>query len=170
MTESERPQGTATDAFERTIQKLASPFTYRGRIGSGQYWFGFAIIIVLLFLALGAFASVMNSTGRGYPGLAIPPLLGVLWVLSAITIKRLRDIGLPLWTAAIFIIGPFAWLALTVEYIEMAWMGILLVFLAFFLVPGLMPSKVDRPNPAGPEPLQESEPRSGIMPATPTSE
>ncbi|MEX0751364.1 MAG: DUF805 domain-containing protein [Xanthobacteraceae bacterium] len=139
MTDSQ-PQDRPANRIERS-RGLGRWFTYRGQMGRGGYWLAQIPLLGLLFGALAAFATVMNPTGKGIPELAIPFLAGFFWIHSAVTIKRLRDAGIPVWTYVIFGLGPFAWLALTLEYIEYAGVAIAVGFLAFFVIPGVLPSK-----------------------------
>ena len=72
-----------------------NPLSYRGRMGRKQYWIGLAIALVFAVFAMVSFASVMSPTGGGAPFLAIPLLMIFFWIHSLITVKRLRDAGLP---------------------------------------------------------------------------
>ena len=139
MTDGQAPT-TATDAAE-PADPFTAFFSYRGRIGRGQYWIGIAIAFGLLVVAFGALASAMNPTGSGAPFLAIPLLIGFFWIHSLVTIKRLRDAGFPGWHYVLYGIGPFVWLALTMELIEYIGLIIGIGLLAFFVVPGLFPGK-----------------------------
>ena len=140
MTDGQPPR-TALEAAE-PVDPFSAFFSYQGRIGRGQYWIGIAIAFGILVLAFGAFATAMNPTGGGAPFLAIPLLGGFFWIHSLVTIKRLRDAGFPGWHYVLYGIGPFVWLALTVELIEYIGVIIAIGLAAFFVIPGLFPSRV----------------------------
>ena len=116
-------------------------FSYRGRIGRGQYWIGLGIGLLILFAALAMLASGMNPTGGGAPFLAIPCLMLFFWIHSIVAIKRLRDIGLSGWYYLVFGIAPFAFLALTLGYIGLIDPIIAIVFFGLLVLPGLLPGK-----------------------------
>ena len=131
----------ATDPVASFVRLL---FGYRSRIGRGQYWIGVAIVLALAILALGFFATAMNPTGGGSPGLALPLMFFYLLIHSAVTIKRLRDTALSVWSYPVLAFGPFAWLWFSVEnysHIDAMWIVIVGGTLLFFIIPGVLPSK-----------------------------
>ena len=124
---------------------FAAFFSYKGRIGRGQYAIGMAAAVVMLIVAFGALSTVMSPTGGGAPALAIPFLGGFFWLHSTVTIKRLRDAGFPAWHYLLYLIGPFLWIALTAELIDVLGPVVLIGLVAFFAAPGLFPSKPATP-------------------------
>jgi uncharacterized membrane protein YhaH (DUF805 family) len=86
---------------------------YRGRMGRLGYWIGISIAGVLLFGAVFALvrASTPTAMGDATP-LALLLLTLFFWVHSLVTVKRLRDSGLPAWQYVFYVFVPIAWLAL----------------------------------------------------------
>lgn len=111
--------------------------TFRGRVSRGWYFLGLIGEIVFIFIALAAFAGLNNPTGGGSLGLTIVFAIAALWVHMALVVGRLRDAGAPVLLGIILALAPFVWIALTAEYIESLGVLMLIVLLAFFLLPGL---------------------------------
>jgi uncharacterized membrane protein YhaH (DUF805 family) len=120
---------------------LVNFFSYRGRAGRGQYWIGLGIGLIALLGAVAALASMMNPTGSGSGILAIPCLMGFFWIHSLVTVKRLRDMALSPWYYLVFGVGPFVFLALTLEFIEYIGPVIAIGFFGLLGLPGLIPGK-----------------------------
>ena len=64
------------------------------------------------------------------------------WVHSLVTVKRLRDAGLPAWHYVFYVFGPIAWLALVGPSTKSGAV-ILVGFVAIFVLPGFYKSKPD---------------------------
>jgi uncharacterized membrane protein YhaH (DUF805 family) len=123
---------------------ITAVLLFRGKIGKGKYFLGLVAVMLTLFLAFVSFASAMMPTGGGGGEmLVLPLLLVVIYLHLAIVSARLRDAERSAWLAPIFVFGPLAWIALTVEFIETsgAWIFIALGFLIFYIMPGLMRRK-----------------------------
>ena len=75
-------------------------FSFEGRAKRQEYWATIILSIVGLFIGL-----VLVEGGQALAGLvALVLLIAALWVLIAVTVKRLRDAGLhTLWTLLIFV-------------------------------------------------------------------
>lgn len=132
---------TENKGSAQTSDPFIDFFSYRGRIGRAQYWIGLGICLISLLAAAASLASAMNPTGRGAPFLAIPCLMLFFWIHSLVAIKRLRDMGLSGWYYFVFGIAPFAFLALTLEYIEYIGPIIAIIFCGLLVLPGLLPGK-----------------------------
>jgi uncharacterized membrane protein YhaH (DUF805 family) len=135
-----QPSSSGVESIEQP-DPFAAFFSYKGQVGRAQYAIGIVVALGMLVVAFGALATVMSPTGGSAPALAIPFLAGFFWLHSLVTIKRLRDAGYPAWHYLIYLIGPFVWLAATAEFIESIGVGIALGLLAFFIVPGLFPTR-----------------------------
>ncbi len=138
-----------TSATELSPTSITALLIFRGVLSRGRYFIWLGVALLILVVAFGFAASVMNPTGGGAPFLAVPFLLTFLWLHIAILIARLRDARRSLWLTLIFILGPVAWFALTIELIETpgGWMLLLLGFVIFYIVPGLIRRR-DEATPA----------------------
>jgi uncharacterized membrane protein YhaH (DUF805 family) len=117
-------------------------FSYRGRIEPLKYWIGLVAALAAAIVALGLGGQAMSPTGGDSAVLLGFPLLVLfIWVHSAVTIKRLRDAGLAAWAYLLFIAIPLIAIAAAVEFIEQAWVLILVALIALLAVPGLIRSK-----------------------------
>ena len=125
-----------TEAAPATSNPFSVIFGFRGRIGPAKYWIGFAVAFMVVLVGLGFAATAMNPTGGGAPILAIPLLLLFVWIYAAVTVKRLRDAGWPIWVFA------------TLEFIEYIGFVIALGIAVLFIVPGILPSKSPAKIPA----------------------
>ena len=117
--------------------------SYRGRLGRLGYWIGISIAGLILLGAFFAFVHASTPTAMGDTA----PLMFVLlplffWVHSLVTVKRLRDAGLPAWHYAFYLAGPIAWLALVGPSTQSDAV-ILIGFVAIFVLPGFFKSKSD---------------------------
>lgn len=127
------------DAPAEQADFMALPFSFRGRIGRGKYWIGVLLSVVIFFVGVGFFASVMNPTGSGSSAvLAIPVLLVFLWVYSAVTVKRLRDAGWPLWALIVYPLVVPLWIVGMMEFIEVAGLIYGIVAVLLLAVPGII--------------------------------
>jgi uncharacterized membrane protein YhaH (DUF805 family) len=124
----------------RSPTSLTALWLFSGMLSRGRYFIWLGVALLLLVFAFGFAASVMNSTGGGEPFLAIPFFLTFVWLHICIVLARLRDAGRSLWLTLVFILGPVAWFALTIELIETpgGWILLLLGFVIFYIVPGLI--------------------------------
>ena len=76
-------------------------FLSTGRIHRAKFWLGLLISKIVL---LGSIAAI-GLTAEGYAAGAVSlPLY--LWVLSAVSAKRLHDMGMSGWWFAVMLIGP----------------------------------------------------------------
>lgn len=107
--------GVASEPAPSNISRL---LLCKGRTGRLGYFLGLIVVIVCVIAALAFFAAVMNPTGGGAPGLAIPMILIALWLHVCICVARLRDAGISPWWSVLLVLGPFALVALLVEYLE----------------------------------------------------
>ena len=130
-----------TEAAPATSNPFSVIFGFRGRIGRAKYWIGFAVAFMVVLVGLGFAATAMNPTGGGAPILAIPLLLLFVWIYAAVTVKRLRDAGWPIWVGILWALAPAIWVFATLEFIE--YIGFLIAFgvAVLFIVPGILPSK-----------------------------
>lgn len=111
--------------------------TLRAPVSQGWYLVGLGGELAILMLGLMSLAGLNNPTGGGsLAGALFFPLLAFLLHVCLVT-GRLRDAGaaypIPLGVAVAVL--PFAWLYLTVEYIEYIWPIMLIGFLALYLGP-----------------------------------
>jgi uncharacterized membrane protein YhaH (DUF805 family) len=122
---------------------LSAFISYGGRMGRLGYWIGISIAGLLLLGAVFAFvhASTPTATVDTAP-LAIVLLMLFLWVHSLVTVKRLRDAGLPAWHYVFHVFGPIAWLVLAGQATKSGPV-ILVGFVAILVLPGLFKSKPD---------------------------
>jgi hypothetical protein len=97
-----------------------------------------AVAALLLVIAVGARTS---PTGGGAPGHRGSDVGRLLLAPFARHHQAPRDAGCPAWHYVLYLIGPFLWLALTVELIEYMGIVIALGLLAFFVAPGVFPGK-----------------------------
>jgi len=136
---TDNPSGTPADPVGAFLRVL---FSFRGRIGRARYWAGFAAVIIIAFLNLMLLAQANNPTGAG-PGvlLALPLFILFLWIHLAVIVKRLRDAGFVTAGIILYALAPIAFLAATAEFIEKLWPLIVIVLVALFTIPGLLPSK-----------------------------
>jgi len=118
-------------------------FSYRGRLTRPGYWGGIAIASLLL---IGAFFALVHASTPTAVGDTAPLMFALLavffWIHSLVTVKRLRDAGLPAWHYAIYVLGPIAWLAL-LGASTVPGAVTLAGFVAIFVLPGLFKSKPD---------------------------
>jgi uncharacterized membrane protein YhaH (DUF805 family) len=78
-------------------------FSFNGRIGRAQYLLGLAIVLVGLFLGLGAIGAALHGTGLDALGMIILVVL-FFWAKFAIAAKRLHDLGKSgFWCLALFV-------------------------------------------------------------------
>lgn len=75
-------------------------FSFEGRAKRQEYWATLVLSIVALFIGM-----ILVEGGQALGGLvALVLLIAALWVLIAVTVKRLRDAGLhTLWTLLILV-------------------------------------------------------------------
>ncbi len=107
---------------EQTASRpLALLFSSKGRIGRGPFLIGFGIVVLLaagLVAAMAKYPDPFSAGGLALLTIALPALM--LWISSALLMKRLRDVGGPRWLVALGIV-PFLWLAVTGGYIAEYW-------------------------------------------------
>ncbi len=128
-------------------------FTFSGRLNRGQFalWATLQCGVVVLFVYGVQFYSVDitrmlrigNSLASQLPSIAIIALLGlglVLLPISALLVKRLRDVGLPAWPSFLGLTVIVALLAVPILYLAnvtaglygcLAFTAVIVVLLAF---------------------------------------
>jgi uncharacterized membrane protein YhaH (DUF805 family) len=124
-------------------------FLPTGRISRAKFWLGLLISKNVLF---GSIASIGWTAGGRAAGAISLPLY--LWILSAVSAKRLHDMGVSGWWFAAMLIGPIvlggvggtASLPALNAIAGMLWLGMLVILGA---VGGTSGS-----NSFGPDPLQ----------------
>lgn len=137
-----KPGAAMSDNASQSSPSNASAFfSYRGRLTRRGYWGGISIAGLLL---VGAFFALLHASTptamTDTAPLALVFLALLLWIHSLVTVKRLRDAGLPAWHYGLYLLGPIAWLAL----VGQASGAVALVgFVALFVLPGFYKSKPD---------------------------
>jgi uncharacterized membrane protein YhaH (DUF805 family) len=118
-------------------------FSFKGRIGRGQFLIGFGVIVALAVCLLAAAAGFMDPRGgvRLFISLTILFLIAVAWIHCAIVVKRLRDAGFASWYWFIFGPGPFVLLLLAAEYLRSLWWLALLGSLALIIAPAFFATR-----------------------------
>ncbi len=93
--------------------KLSGIFSYRGRLGRGQYWAGLALVLVVGVVLLGAAGPYLSAAGGSLADAAIVVLLlgAFFWLLSLLMIRRLHDRDMSGWWFVPFAPLPVAMLA-----------------------------------------------------------
>ena len=101
---------------------VVSLFSFKGRIGPGQYWIAIGCAFLCIIAAMAFAAALMSPTGSGAGGaiLAVPLFLMFVWIIAAAMAQRLRDAGKPPGSAALFVILLVVWLYPAIELIEYA--------------------------------------------------
>ena len=128
---------------EQKPDEIGKFLTFRSRISRGWYFLGLAGEIVLIFVALAAFAGLNNPTGGGSIFLTVIFLPMALLVHISLVIGRVRDAGGHAFLGLLLAIAPYAWIALTLEYIESLGLIMAIVFIALYLVPALFKPKAE---------------------------
>jgi uncharacterized membrane protein YhaH (DUF805 family) len=131
-----------SNSWPPALPYLSALISFRGRMGRLGYSIGISIAGLLLAGGFWAFvrASTPNVIGDAAP-LALVLLVLFLWVHSAVTIKRLRDAGMPAWHYLLYVFGLIAWLVLVGPIKSEAL--ILVGLVAIFVLPGFYKSKPD---------------------------
>lgn len=120
--------------------------SYRGRLGRQGYWLGMAIAGLLLIVAFFAFVHASTPTATSDTAPLVLMLLPLFfWIHSLVTVKRLRDAGLPAWHYAFYVLGPIAWLVLVGGQASGSLGPVILLvgFAVIFFLPGFFKSKPD---------------------------
>lgn len=118
-------------------------FGFSGLANRGQYWIGMAVALGAFLLTVMSLAAANAPTGGG--GIVIfgfPAAIAFLWIYAAVIIKRLRDAGWPTFAQILWALGPAIWLGTTLEFVEYIGVLIGIGLVALFVIPGLLPSKV----------------------------
>jgi len=95
-------------------------FSYKGRIGVGQYWGHFVLLWITLFVVQFLAYSASFEAGDGISGLLLIP---GIWVGTALGVKRLHDqgkSGAMMFLLLIPLAGPIIWLVLTLLASQLA--------------------------------------------------
>jgi uncharacterized membrane protein YhaH (DUF805 family) len=111
--------------------------TLRSRVSQGWYLAGLGGELLILFVGVASLAGLNNPTGGGsLAGAFFFPLIAVLLHLCLV-VGRLRDAGAayPVSLGIVVAILPFAFVYLTLEYIEYIWVLMLIGFFALYLGP-----------------------------------
>jgi uncharacterized membrane protein YhaH (DUF805 family) len=134
----------STDEDARVQQEAANIGRFlscRSLISPGWYFAGIGGEIVILVLGVMAAAGLNNPTGGGDIFVAMIFPLIALWIHLCLVIGRLRDAGQHWFLGLLLAIAPYAWIAVTLEYIEYIGLIMAIVFIALYLLPALIPKK-----------------------------
>jgi uncharacterized membrane protein YhaH (DUF805 family) len=134
---------TSSPPAPPTLSAFLSP---HGRIGRLGYWISISVAGLLLLAAVFLLVHASNPKATGDTFLVIPLMLVLLalffWLHWLVTVKRLRDAGLPAWTYVFYVFGAIAWLALVGASTKSD--ALLLVgFVAILALPGFYRNKPD---------------------------
>jgi uncharacterized membrane protein YhaH (DUF805 family) len=122
---------------------------FTGRISRGQYFGGLAVAMLTLLCATMFAAGAMNPTGGGAPILALPLLAIFLWMIVALMIQRLREVGRPPALAMLLILALVLLIYPGLDIVEVAWPLLLACFLLVLALPGSMSRRVATATPEG---------------------
>ena len=131
------------EATEQKPDEIGKFLTFRSRIGRGWYLAGIGGEIVILLIGVMAAAGLNNPTGGGNIFLALIFPLMALLVHISLVIGRVRHAGGHALLGLLLAIAPYAWIALTLEYIESIGWLMLIVFVGLYLVPALFKPKAE---------------------------
>lgn len=107
-------QRTRFEPSRYTEGLLPLLFSFRGRIARKQFWIGFGIGCIILWLALLSGNTVSDPT-TGITQAEPSPISNILmipglWIFLAVNVKRFRDRGRSGWWTAIYLVPPgFIW-------------------------------------------------------------
>jgi uncharacterized membrane protein YhaH (DUF805 family) len=96
-----RKVDTLALASEGLMSAIRFLFLSTGRINRAKFWLGLLISKIVLF---GSIAAIGLTLGGWAAGALCLPLY--IWVLSAVSAKRLHDMGMSGWWFAAMLIGP----------------------------------------------------------------
>lgn len=135
------PPTTEIAPLDATNPSSSLLFGFRGRIGRRGYWIGIAVMIALLLVAVMFAAAAMNPTGGGAPVLAVPLFFAALWVHAAVTVKRVRDMGVAVGLYLVIVVLFLVTLYAAIEFGEVTG-GLSLTIPVFILAaPGILDKK-----------------------------
>jgi uncharacterized membrane protein YhaH (DUF805 family) len=141
----------STDEDARAQQEAANIgrfLTCRSLISPGWYLAGIGGEIVILVLGVMAAAGLNNPTGGGDIFVAMIFPLIALWIHICLVIGRVRHAGGHAFLGLLLAVAPYAWIALTLEYIEYIGVIMAIVFIGLYLLPALLKTKVQaEPQP-----------------------
>jgi uncharacterized membrane protein YhaH (DUF805 family) len=123
--------------------KLGRFLTGRIRISRVWYFVGVCCEILILLVGVMAAAGLNNPTGGGSVFLAVIFPVIALWVHISLVIGRVRDAEGHWFLGLLLAIAPFAWIAVTLEFIEYIWFVMAVVFIALYALPAFF-----KPAPA----------------------
>jgi uncharacterized membrane protein YhaH (DUF805 family) len=109
--------------------------TGRARITRVWYFVGVCCEILLLLVGGMAAAGLNNPTGGGSVFLAVIFPAIALWVHISLVMGRVRDAEGHWLFGLLLAIAPFAWIAVTLEYIEFIGLVMAVVFIALYALP-----------------------------------
>lgn len=86
---------------------MINPFSFRGRATRAGYWHTQALIALSSALFIGAAVTLItNGAPRWLSGLSLAPVLGLIWISLAVTVRRLHDRGKRAWWLFPFVVLP----------------------------------------------------------------
>jgi uncharacterized membrane protein YhaH (DUF805 family) len=116
-----------------------------GRMHISRVWYFVGVCCEILILLVGvmAAAGLNNPTGGGSIFLAVIFPAIALWIHICLVIGRVRDAEGHWFLGLLLGVAPFAWIAVTLEYIEYIGFLMAIVFVALYALPAFF-----KPKPA----------------------
>jgi uncharacterized membrane protein YhaH (DUF805 family) len=128
---------------QREAANIGRFLSCRSLISGGWYLAGIGGEIVILLIGVMAAAGLNNPTGGGDIFLAMIFPLIALWIHICLVVGRMRHAGRHAFLGVLLAIAPYAWIALTLEYIEYIGWLMAIVFIGLYLVPALLKPKTE---------------------------